>query len=185
MRLTRLLIVSLLISLINGSAWALDGFTLAYGQGSPNHLNIYMVGAQWDWDTKLNFGDGWGMTGLWNFDAGYWTGRGDQTGNNRAITIFSFTPNLVIGKLTPFANGWAPYIGAGVGPAFYTHHQLGDAKLGSWWGFQNDFFAGTRFGDQSQYDFGYHYIFFSNYGIYKNTNRVTGNWIVAFTYHLT
>tara|TARA_R110000868_G_scaffold10639_4_gene51653 strand:- start:55606 stop:56160 length:555 start_codon:yes stop_codon:yes gene_type:complete len=169
---------------LTSSAYALDGLTLAYGQGNPSSLQGFMAGGVWNWNWKWNIAKNIRLTGLWEANVGYWSTNGTADGSNKDLYTFTLAPDLKLEYGNPYEGGVMYYIDASVGPSIYTSQRLANNNLGSWWGFEQQYGGGIAFGQNGQYDFSYHYVQFSNFGIYDHNDGFLANWLVSFTYHL-
>ncbi len=168
----------LIVLLLSGNAFAVDGFSLEVGNGQ--HTDTARVGAFWNFNkTWFNEGD-WLVTGFWEANVGTWRGN-SAVGNNQTITEIGLTPVFRLQQKSP--SGFAPYLEGAIGvhfisPTFiYTNRKLGSSfQFGDHLGF------GVRFGEKQQFDLGYRFQHLSNGGLKVPNQGININEL-HFSYH--
>lgn len=164
------------------SAYAIDGFSFAYGHSDSSNanVNLYRVGVQWDWNKKLVEMGNWHLGGYWESDAGYWSNS--SFGRTHAnILDIGFTPVFRFQQTT--RSTFSPYLELGVGLHLLSATSVNDQRqFGSSFQFGDHVGAGARFGAKGQYDVGYRYQHFSNAGI-KGPNQGINFHELRLQYH--
>src|SRR4051812_11655307 len=101
----------------SAAVWAIDGVSFEYGHSSSSNasVNLYRLGAQWDWHRQwLNTGN-WSLGGYWDLSLGYW----DNTSvgaTSDSLADIGLTPVFRWQQNTP--RGFSPYVEAAVGIHF-------------------------------------------------------------------
>lgn len=163
--------------LFSGSAFAVDGVSVEYGNGDAT--DMVRAGLIWNWDKQWFTEGDWHVTGFWELSLGRWDGH-SGAGNNQNITDIGITPVFRFQQKKP--SGMAPYLEAAIGfhlisPTFIN----GDRKFSTALQFGDHLGAGVRFGDRQQFDLGYRFQHLSNGGIKKPNQGINFNQ-VRFAY---
>ena len=161
---TRPVIAALALLSASPAALAIDGISFEVGasDSSNSSVNLYRVGAQWDWNKKLIEAGTWHIGGYWEANLGYWDNRSNGRTDSELFEIgftpvFRFQQNSIIGL--------APYAELGIGLHFLSRSSVGTQRqFGSSFQFGSHIGAGVRF-DRGRYDIGYRYQHLSNVGI--------------------
>lgn len=165
----RRLLVLVLFMLAATGARAVDGVYTEAGDGG--YIELFRVGAFWNWDKTWMYGDNWQITGAWEAAAGGL--RGDKPNdNNQIIADLGITP--VFRMMRVKGEGATPYVEVG----FFGLHLISKAfafdgrKFGSGFQFGHHLGFGVNFGDHRQFALGYRYHHMSNAGIVEPNQGV-------------
>ena len=175
-------IAALAVLSASHAALAIDGISFEVGDSdsSNSSVNLYRVGAQWDWNKKLLAAGNWHLGGYWEANLGYWDNRSNGTTGSSLFDVgvtpvFRFQQNSI--------TGFSPYAELGVGFHFLSRTSVStERRLGSSFQFGDHVGAGVRFGDKGQYDVGYRYQHLSNAGI-KQPNQGINFHQLRLQYH--
>lgn len=167
-------------SLMAAQAYAVDGVFVEYGLGnasvfsSASMVEMYRVGALWNWDRSWLNDGGWHVTGSWEASLAGWRGYKPHA-DNRTITDIGITPVFRIAQKA--GSGMMPYLEVGLlgmhlisptsiypGRNFSTAFQFGHIL-----GF------GVSAGEHRQFDIGYRFQHLSNGKIKRPNNGVDFN----------
>jgi hypothetical protein len=156
-------------------ARALDSVSFEAGRGN-NQVDMWRVGAQWNWKKKWLSGPNWYLGAYWELSYGDWN---NHIGNS--ITDVSLSPVFRLQQAR--ASSISPYVEAAIGfhmlsrvrisssRVFSTHFQYGD-HIG----------AGVRFGDAGRYDTSVRLQHLSNGGL-AHPNPGINYLQLRFQYH--
>ena len=164
------------------AALAVDGISFEVGDSdsSNTRVNVYRVGAQWDWNKKLIEAGNWHLGGYWEANLGYWDNRSNGRTANELFDI-GFTPVFRLQQNS--ITGLSPYAELGVGIHFLSRTSVSTQRqFGSSFQFGDHIGAGLRFGDRGRYDIGYRYQHLSNLGI-KQPNQGINFHQLRLQYH--
>jgi len=164
------------------AALALDGFSLEFGHSDSSNasVNLYRVGAQWDWNKKLVEMGNWHLGGYWESDFGYWSNNSFAKTHSGLVDI-GLTPVFRFQQST--RSELSPYAELGVGVHFLSATSVSTQRqFGSSFQFGDHLGAGVRFGDKQRYDIGYRYQHLSNGG-YKGPNQGINYHELRLQYH--
>jgi len=157
--------IALAGSLVAGSASAVDGVALEYGQG--NGADMGRVGLQWNWKSQWFKGDQWHVGGFWDLSLGHWT-RDALPGQNNNITEIGLTPTLRLQQ----NDGRGLYGELGIGFHLLSRTSLGPKKFSTAFQFGDHLGIGYRFGAKGAFDLGLRYQHLSNASIKKPNNGI-------------
>ena len=165
------------ILLFSGSASAVDGMSVEFGNGDAT--DMARVGAFWNWD-KQWFAEGdWLVTGFWEASFGTWRGH-SAAGNNQTVKDVGITPVFRLQQKNP--GGFAPYAEAAIGFHLITPTFINaDRKFSTAFQFGDHVGFGMRFGERQQFDLGYRFQHLSNGSIKKPNQGINFNQ-VRFAY---
>jgi len=178
----RPVITALALLSASPAALAIDGISVEFGSSdsSNSSVNLYRVGAQWDWNKKLLETGNWHVGGYWEANLGYWDNQ-SAARTNSSITDIGFTPVFRFQQNS--IAGPAPYAELGIGIHFLSATSVSTQRqFGSSFQFGDHIGAGVRFGDRGRYDIGYRYQHLSNAGI-KQPNQGINFHQLRLQYH--
>lgn len=168
--------------LLSSNVWAVDGFSVEYGQTdySGDNANMARLGAQWDWKKPLVTKGNWLLTGYWEVSAGSWNGQ-NRGGKDYNTADIGFTP---VFRLQQKNFSWAaPYVEAGIGVHMLSStHITADREFSTAFQFGDHLGAGLRFGDKHRFDLGYRFQHLSNASI-KDPNPGINFSQIRLAYH--
>ena len=158
----KIILSLLLISLSSGavSSPLSLGFTLGF-EGVDNS-DALSINAQSQWNNLITFRNEWALTGYWNTELNYFSSSTPENSHYNNFTMFSVTPNLRYIRDTPYENGLRPFIDAGFGLGVMNQRQFSNNDLGGYFTFRESIGFGSRFGDDSQFEISYHYVYLTN-----------------------
>lgn len=160
-----------------GSACSFDApaaeITGAVGATSQGEMT-YRLGADFAWDTAWFKSSTGRLTGYWDAGYTYWA-AGDKGSSASSV---SFAPVLVYEFE---ADGFKPYIEAGVGVAGFSSTHAGEQDLGSSFNFEDRIGFGLKFGAGQK--LGLRAIHYSNAGI-KEPNDGIESFSVLYSHEL-
>jgi hypothetical protein len=152
------------------SAQAVDGWSVEGGSG--NGINVWRVGAQWNWDKRFFQGKEWHVRPYWDAQIGRWKGAS-------SITDISLTPTFRLKQL----NGRGIYLEGAIGFHYLSgKNAAANKQLGSNFQFGDHIQAGFRFGDKGNHDIGLRFQHHSNGGIKKPNPGVNFS-LIRYQYH--
>lgn len=183
--LKKILLASCLLLALNSKASAIDAISLGYGQGSPASLAGAMLGGKWLWGDKWTFLKNFHAEGFWAGNLAYWTNDGSSDGDHKTLFTIAAAPELRLVYGDPVQNGIAYYLDISIGPAAYSSDRLANNRLGTIFGFEQQYGGGVEFGIDGQFDLSYHYVSYSNFGIFKHNDGFKAPWMITFAYHFS
>ena len=150
-------------------AHAVDGMSLEAGNG--NGVDVWRVGAQWNWQKKWFTGGAWHVGGYWDLQLGQWRGASH-------VTDIGLTPTFRLEQ----SSGYGPYLEGAIGFHYLSGKNITAAKQFSTnFQFGDHVGAGVRFGDKGRYDLGLRLQHTSNGGI-KHPNPGVNFALIRFQY---
>jgi len=153
-------------SLLAGSASAVDGMLLQWGQGD-NNTSLVRAGVVWQWDNQWFDQGEWRLSGYWEAEAGQWRST-SAAGKRRRFTDIGFTPVFRFEQQA--LSAVAPYLEAGIGAHFISpEFNNADRRFSTVFQFGDHLGIGARFGERHQFDLGYRFQHLSN-GSIKQPN---------------
>lgn len=155
---------------VSFSAHAVDGMSAEAGSGKG--VDVWRVGAQWNWQKKWFTGGAWHVGGYWDLQLGQWRGASH-------ITDIGLTPTFRLEQ----SSGYGPYLEGAIGFHYLSGKNITAAKQFSTnFQFGDHVGAGVRFGDKGQYDLGLRLQHLSNGGI-SHPNPGINFALLRFQYH--
>ena len=139
-------------------AHAVDG--ISYETGGGDGMQMWRLGAQWNWEKKWFAGRRWNIVAFWDFTAGVW----DSPENT--VTDLGVTPTFRLQQreFSPIA----PYMDAAIGFHILSKVRVSSRKyLGTNFQFGDHLGVGVRFGQGWRYDIGLRLQHLSNGGLSK------------------
>lgn len=154
------------MALGSGSASAIDGMSVVYGDGEGDDaIDMYRVGVQWDWYDDLYQTEDWQLVNYLELDAGYWDGKSTAANSNSSLIDIGITP---VFRFQMKANsGFQPYVEGGIGAHLLSESKINSKDISTNFQFGDHLGFGARLGDKLQWDIGYRFQHFSNAGIEK------------------
>ncbi|MBF0527369.1 MAG: acyloxyacyl hydrolase [Deltaproteobacteria bacterium] len=174
MKILRIILWSICLSLIYQPVSALDGISINTGFGSDD-TTMTRVGLEFKWDKKWFAESSWYLTGQWEGGFALWKGSRGTSGND-LIAKFDITPVLRLNSRTLYFGVIQPYLDGGVGAHLLMDRQIGDIRMAEPLLFGSQVGGGLAFGPNRIFDLGYHFQHLSNAGI-NNPNP-------SFNFHL-
>ncbi len=168
--------------LASSATWAIDSVSFEYGQSDSTNadVDLYRVGAQWDWHKNWLDTGGWHLGGYWDLSVGYWDNH-SPFATNSGLADIGLTP--VFRWQQNQISGFSPYAELAVGFHFLSETSVSSQReFGSSFQFGDHVGFGVRFGDQGAYDLGYRYQHLSNAG-FKDPNQGINFHQLRFQYH--
>lgn len=181
---SKLVVVSILL-ILSAQAyadWSPSGVSLSYGQGQPNNLTGYRLATQWDWGVDWLASTPIKLSGYWDASVARWSTEGNSTGNYTSLWAVGFDPIFRLQLRSLLAAAVSPYLEAGVGPAWLSASHLGERDLGAHWAFQDLVGVGIGFGKKHQFDLSYHYLHYSNAGLWPPNCGIDVKMLATFSY---
>jgi lipid A 3-O-deacylase len=166
LRKIELAIVALAGCMAAGSATAVDGVALEFGQG--NSTDMGRIGLQWSWNKQWFKGDQWHVGGFWDLSLGHWRRDNTLPGQNDSITEIGLTPTLRLQR----NDGTGPYAEAGIGFHLLSRTSLGPKRFSTAFQFGDHLGIGYRFGAKGALDLGLRYQHLSNASIKRPNNGI-------------
>ena len=157
--------LSMLLVVFAPPAQAVDGMSFEGGTDASTNasVDLYRVGAQWDWNKRWLETGGWHLGGYWDLQLGYW----DNSSNNKTdseLWELAFTPVFRVQQNQPSAV--SPYVELGIGVHLLSETSVSAQRdLGSAFQFGSHAGVGARFGPKNAFDLSYRYQHLSNAGI--------------------
>lgn len=154
---------------------------VGYGGGMPNDIYGGRLAIQDDWLKSWNFGKRLTLTGYWDYSIAYWHTHGHLCpGEQDNMTILGLAPVLRLQSRA--LQSITPYFEASVGLAWMSHSTLGQRNLGANFAFQDLVGFGFTFGQQQQFEISYHYLHYSNAGLFAPNQGIDVNYLVSIQY---
>lgn len=151
---------------------ALDGLSFAGGPDASSNANVdlYRVGAQWDWHKRWFETAGWHLGGYWDLQAGYWDNSSENK-TNSGLWELAFTPVFRVQQNQPSA--FSPYVEFGVGAHLLSETSVStQRRFGTAFQFGSHAGIGARFGPKNAFDLGYRFQHLSNASIKTPNNGI-------------
>ena len=176
-----LLLASCVLTTPANAASFFNGARLGYGYHDKDNLHGPRLALIWDWPKWFN-DFAFQLTGHWDVSAAYWRNDGDN-GRFKDTFTFAAAPILRIQVNDELYDPIVlPYIEGGAGVAMHTSRYIGSRDLGGAFGFENIIGGGIMFGSRRQFDISYHYIHYSNAGIFSPNDGLDLQFIFSFAY---
>ena len=165
------------------SAFAISAIRISYGDGTPDQMRGVRVALQWNWGKRFYSLSRWAyISGFWDTSIAYWHVRPQVSFQPSHLLSFAASPILTLVKTQPWHH-LQPYVEAGLGIAKLSKQNLGHRRFGSTFAFQDTFGIGLRFGPREQFDVSYHYLHYSNAGLFPPNEGIDVSQLVSLRYH--
>lgn len=157
--------LSMLLVVCAPTAQAVDGMSFEGGSDASTNasVDLYRIGAQWDWNKRWLETGGWHLGGYWDLQLGYW----DNSSNNKTnsdLWELAFTPVFRVQQNQPSAV--SPYVELGIGVHLLSETSVSAQRdLSTAFQFGSHAGVGARFGPKNAFDLSYRYQHLSNAGI--------------------
>ena len=156
---------SVWLAFVAPPALAVDGLSFSAGPDASSNasVDLYRVGAQWDWNKRWLETSGWHVGGYWDLQAGYWD-NSSQNKTNSGLWELAFTPVFRVQQNQPSAV--SPYLELGVGAHLLSETSVSAQRdLGTAFQFGSHAGLGARFGPKNAFDLSYRFQHLSNASI--------------------
>lgn len=154
--------------LLAGTAQAAE-LMLAPGVTSQGQSNA-SIGVAFDWEKRWFDSDTGHLGGYWNIAYTWWEagdiGRDEQSLSISPVLVYRFN-----------ADGWAPFVEAGIGAAYFTSDVVGGRQLGSRAHFEDRFALGVQISERDALRL--RLIHYSNAG-FEEPNRGINSWSLVY-----
>jgi lipid A 3-O-deacylase len=142
----------------------------APGVTSQGH-SIASVGAAFDWNKRWFDSDTGHLGGYWSVAYTWWEagdiGNDEQSLSVSPVFVYRFN-----------ADGWAPFVEAGIGATYFTDDVVGGRQLGSRAHFEDRFAVGVQISDRDALRL--RLIHYSNAG-FEQPNRGINSWSLVYS----
>lgn len=165
-------VLGTLLALAAPPTRALDGLSFEGGPDASSNasVDLYRVGAQWDWNKRWLETGGWHLGGYWDLQAGYWDNSSDPR-TNSGLWELAFTPVFRVQQNQPSA--FSPYVEIGVGAHLLTKTSVSpQRRFGTAFQFGSHAGIGARFGPKNAFDLSYRFQHLSNASIKTPNNGI-------------
>lgn len=144
------------------ASWG-KGVRIGYGYGEPDHLQGQRLALQkgiW-FSLSLPY---LALQPYWDLSVAHWHVKPKHVDHPQSIHILALSPVLKFQfKGGPF---FTPFIELGIGPSFLEQPALGHRHLGGRFAFQDQIGIGFPLDKNQHWLISYHYIHYSNAGLY-------------------
>jgi len=178
-----LIIVLILDGLSPKQAFAFKpGLSLSYGTGKPDQLAGYRIALQSFWPFVGFAHSPVNLTGYWDMSFASWKVNPTQSNQPSAIHILAASPVIRLQTREKFIFGAQPYLELGIGASVLSHNHLGHRDLGGKFAFQDLIGLGLRWGTLHTWSLSYHYLHYSNAGLFPPNQGIDVKHLVSLGY---
>ena len=133
--------------------------------------NTANVSLALDWDRRWFESDAGHLSGYWNLAYTWWeAGRFGSDEHSLSVSpVFVYRFN---------ADGWQPFVEAGIGAAYFSDDRVGDQRMGSRAHFEDRFAVGVQLGERDALRL--RVIHYSNAGL-EDPNDGINSWSLVYS----
>ncbi len=156
--------------------------SFSYGAGEPDHLTGYRLALSSPWPSIWAAKAPINIRGSWELSLSRWQVNPDRKDQPNALYTFAASPIIRLETRDKCFLAGQPYVELGIGVSFLSNNHLGHRNLGGQFAFQDIIGLGLHWKTTRSWSLSYHYLHYSNAGLFPPNQGIDVKHLISFTY---